>query len=66
MILEETTPPRRVGGPYESEVVLVKIANLPEAKFRQIVDEPQWKTLGPIFEKFRGMEPTLRANGHLD
>jgi hypothetical protein len=66
LILEETTPPRRVGGPYESEVVLVKIANLPEAKFRQIVDEPQWKTLGPIFEKFRGMEPTLRANGHLD
>jgi hypothetical protein len=66
LILEETTPPRRVGGPYESEVVLVKIASLPESKLRPILDESQWKTLGAIFEKFRGMEASLRASGNLD
>ncbi len=66
LILEKTTLPHKPAGDYEPNVVLLQIAKLPEAKVRPIFDDSQWKKMDLIFQKARGTETFLRANGHLD
>ena len=66
VILEETTPPKNFAAPYETNVVLLKIARLPEAKIRPIFDEIRWKTLSQQLQQARGMEQFLRTNGLLE
>ena len=66
VILEETTPPAKPAGQYETSVVLLKIARLPEAKVRPIFDDVRWKTLSRQLQQARGMEQFLQANGYLD
>ena len=70
MILEETRPPRKAGGPDEEKLVLLKIARLPEAKVRPIFDDLQWNRLEKIFKGARSQNfldvDRLRAEGQLD
>ncbi len=66
VILEETTPPERPAGQFEANVMLLKIARIPEGKIRPIFDDARWKTLNQQLQQARAMEPTLQANGILD
>ena len=65
-IMGASTPPERAGGPYEPNVVLLKIAQTPEDAVRPIFDADQWALLQQQLAPARAMEPFLRANGHLD
>jgi hypothetical protein len=66
LVLEETKPPIKPAGQYETQVVLLKIARIPEAKIRPIFDEARWKLLIPQFQQARGMEAFLKTQGFLD
>jgi len=66
LILEATTPPARPGGPSEENVILLKIARLPEEKVQAIVTPAQWRQVERIFQKARIMEESLRAGGLID
>jgi hypothetical protein len=66
VILEETTPPEKPAGQYETQVVLLKIARLPEAKIRPIFDDVRWKELSRQLQGARGMEQFLQANGYIE
>jgi hypothetical protein len=62
LLLDETRPPANFSQ-YDSMVVLVQAARLPEEKLKPLFDEPQWKVLKKQFEQARGIEPFLKANG---
>jgi len=66
VILEETTPPEKSAGQFEANVMLLKIARIPESKIRPIFDDARWKALDRQLQQARAMEPMLRANGVLD
>ena len=66
LILEETAPLEKPAGAMESNLVLLKIARIPESKIRPIFDDAQWQALGRQLQKARALEPMLRDNGLLD
>ncbi len=65
LILAETTAPEKPAGQFESNVVLLKIAQIPAEKVRPLFDDAQWKLLEPALRNARAMERMLRANGVL-
>ena len=66
VILKETTPTEKPAPQQEVNVVLCKIARLPESKIRPIFDDVQWNSLSQRLHQARQMEPELRALGLLD
>ena len=65
LTLKETTPFEKPAGQYESQVVLLKMSRIPEAKIRPIFDDTRWRLLSRQLQQSRGMEPFLKANGYL-
>ncbi len=66
LVLEQTKPPEKPAGQYETQVVLLKIARIPEAKIRPIFDEARWKLLKVQFQQARAFEQFLQGQGFLD
>ena len=64
-ILAATTPIEKPAGPYETNIILLKIAQVPESQVRSIFNDDQWKLLQDQFVQARAMEPFLKANGHI-
>ena len=65
LLLEETKPPKHFGQ-YDTQVVLLQAAKLPEAKIKSIFDEAQWRILSRQLTQAKGMEVFLKRNGFLD
>ena len=55
----------RVFGQYNYYLVIYQMSQLPEAKLKEFVDEPQLKALNKVFNQARGYEPFLKSNGYL-
>jgi hypothetical protein len=66
LALRETKPASMPIPQYESQVVMLKISRIPEARFREFLDEPRWKALSRQFQQARGMEAFLKQNGYID
>jgi hypothetical protein len=65
LLLEETKPPKHFGQ-YDTQVVLLQAARLPEGKIKPIFDEAQWRILNRQLTQAKGMEVFLKRNGFLD
>jgi len=59
LLVAETKPPKKFGQ-FDTQVVLLQAANLPEAKFKNIFDDGQMKLLQQAFQQVKGMEPMLK------
>jgi hypothetical protein len=59
LLLAETKPPKKFSQ-FDPQVVLLQAANLPEAKFKNIFDDGQMKSLQQVFQQVKGMEPMLK------
>jgi hypothetical protein len=64
LILDRKRLPR-VFGQYNYYLVLYQASQLPEAKLKEFLDEPQLKALQKVFNQVRGYEPFLKSNGYL-
>ena len=42
---------------------MYQMTKLPDAKIKEILDEPQWRLLSKQFNQARGMGPWLTSNG---
>ena len=65
LLLDETTPPKHFGQ-YDTQVVLLQAAKLPEGKIKPIFDDAQWRILSRQLNQAKGMEVFLKQNGFLD
>jgi hypothetical protein len=59
LLIAETKPPKKFGQ-FDAQVVLLQAANLPEAKFKNIFDDGQMKSLQQVFQQAKGIEPMLK------
>jgi hypothetical protein len=59
LLVAETKPPKKFSQ-LDPQVVLFQAANLPEAKFKDIFDDGQMKSLQQVFQQFKGFEPMLK------
>ena len=64
LLLEETLPPAQFG-PYDRQVVMLQAAQLPEEKWKPLLDDRQWKNLTRQFQKAHDLEPFLKSSGLL-
>jgi hypothetical protein len=62
LLASETPPPERFGQ-ADFWYLMYQMTRLPEAKVKDILDEPQWRLLSRQFIQARGMGPWLRSNG---
>jgi hypothetical protein len=63
-LLVSTTDPPKKFGQYDQYFVFYQLGKLDESKLKPILDDAQRKSLRSIAERYRGMEPTLRAQGY--
>lgn len=63
--LLKDVPPVR-GGQYEAYALMATAAKVPAKKYRDALDEPQWKALSRLFDHTKNMEQWLRQSGALD
>lgn len=62
-VLQEIPPVNP--GPYEPYALMYVAAQLPEERFRKILDDVQWKALAARFEQSRNMGQWLKQSGAL-
>lgn len=65
MIFDETEPPKRFGQ-YDYYVVMLRASQIPEAKWKSILDKEQHEALKKNFQQVRGMEQFLKSNGIIE
>ena len=62
LLLDETQPPAAFGQ-HDQYLVMYRLARLPEAKLKPLLEERQWQQLKIQLNQARGMEPFLVQNG---
>jgi hypothetical protein len=62
-LLIEQTEPLLKFGQYDEQAVLFRLATLPSAKVRAILDDRQWKLIQPQLNQSRAMGGFLAQNG---
>jgi hypothetical protein len=62
LMTHETKPSRRPG-PYDSQVLLLQLARLPEEKLKRLFDEDQWQIVNQQLIGYRHLEPMLERAG---
>ena len=63
-LLEQTKPPLTFGQ-YDHQLVMYRLANLPEASIRPLFDDRQWQALRQQLNQYRGMQSFLIEQGML-
>jgi hypothetical protein len=64
-LLVERTRPSKILGPYDTQVLMLQLAKLPEDQFKPIFDDAQWRSLSAHLEQAKGMEFFLNRNGYV-
>jgi len=64
LLIERKKLPR-VFGQYNNYLVLYQASQLPEARLKEFLDEPQVKALNKVFNQMRGSEQFLKISGDL-
>jgi hypothetical protein len=62
LLSNETPPPERYGQ-ADFWYLMYQMTRLPQAKVKEILDEPQWRLLSRQFIQAQSMGPWLRSNG---
>lgn len=62
LLLEHTQPPLQFG-PYDQQVIMLKLSQVPVVKLKEVLDKDQWKKLQPRLLQASGTEDLLAANG---
>jgi hypothetical protein len=55
----------RIFGQYNYYLVMYQASQVPEEKLKEILDEPQVKTLNKLLNQMRGYEQFLKTSGYL-
>lgn len=64
LIVEQTRPPKSLGR-QEFYAIMHHAALVPEAKYREILDEPQMRVLNRQLQRMRGLEQFLKGQGYV-
>jgi hypothetical protein len=64
-VLVEQTRPSKITGPYDTQVLMLQLAKLPEDRFKPIFDEAQWRLITQYLEQAKSMEFFLDRNGYV-
>jgi hypothetical protein len=64
-LLVEQTRPARIAGPYDTQVLMLQVAKLPESQLKPILDDAQRRTLSQILDQVKLMEVFLDRNGYV-
>ena len=62
LLLEQTQPPLQFG-PYDQQVIMLKLSQIPVEKLKEVLDKDQWKKIQPRLLQASGTEDLLAVNG---
>jgi hypothetical protein len=65
LLLEHTQPPLQYG-PYDQQVIMLKLSQLPATKLKDALDKGQWKQLQPRLLEVSGTEDLLARYGVIE
>ncbi|MDB5346709.1 MAG: hypothetical protein JWP89_5086 [Schlesneria sp.] len=65
LLLEHTQSPLQYG-PYDQQVIMLKLSQLPAAKLKEVLDKDQWKQLQPRLLQASGTEDLLARYGVIE
>jgi hypothetical protein len=66
MLFEEIKPLSKPAGQYETQVLILKMGKVSEAKFREILNDAQYKALRRQIQQNQGLEAFFKQNGFLE